>query len=90
MIGPSLSTVAVIIVDDLLQTVGCAGEDGRDAHRDESNIRRFADDELGIVEAIAEQRDQEAELEHQHGKGKADAGATFQRAAGGQSCRWTI
>ena len=54
--------------------VGRAREHRGDRDRDQRDIGRSADDEFGIVEPVAEQRDQQAELQDQDREREADPG----------------
>ena len=63
MIGPSLLGISGGIVDDLLQCIAGRREHRRHAQRDHREIDRAPDRDLGVVQAIAKQRDEEAELE---------------------------
>ena len=74
MIGPLIIGVAVIIVDKLLQAVGGAGKDRGHGERDDGDVRRPADDDLGVVEPVPNQSDEQAELQKQHRKRQRNPG----------------
>src|SRR6185437_4339907 len=74
---PLVVGVSRIIIDDLLQRIAGAGEDGGYSDRDHRDVDGAADHNLGVVQPVAQEGDQQPDLEDEGGKREADSGRHF-------------